>query len=98
MVRLMCSPPAENLKPNTSSAGEGNGNLEDKGRPVDIVTHSSWEALKTLSKAFRLSAILIVKRFGLHPAGCTFQSGLPTQEAQKPFAPYVGKFIVGYFG
>jgi hypothetical protein len=93
----MCAPPAENFKPNTSSAGEDNGNLDDKRRPVDIVTHSSWEP-ENVVKSFQDSAILIVKRFGLHPAGCSFQSGLPTQEARKPAAPYVGKFIVGYFG
>jgi len=38
MVRLMCAPPEENLKPNASNAREGAGNLEDKVRPMDIAT------------------------------------------------------------
>jgi hypothetical protein len=92
MVRLMCAPPEENLKPNASSAAKGNGNFEDKAMPLDIVTYSSFGALKTLSKAFirsGTSGLVWARQIYVHERSL---------KAQTVIAPNVGKFIIGYSG
>ena len=43
MVRLLCVPPAENLRPNDSSAAEAAGKLGEERLPVFTILNPKYE-------------------------------------------------------